>query len=297
MDLPLPSGDAPAKPAWKPLNAVDRRVLGTLIEKQKTTPDAYPMTINGLRAGCNQKSNRDPLMDLSNEDLEESLDRLRNFGVAEEIQGGGRVAKFRSRAYQWLGVDKVEMAVMAELLLRGAQTEGELRGRASRMEPINDLTALRTLLQSLKSKGLVIPLTPEGRGHMVTHALYSPNELERVKAQARALAPPADDPAPAPAPMAPSGPVNLPPLASTTTPAAAALTKALPGQAVVPREPQSGAISSIPPALQQELDSLRKNLAESRDQIAELRSQIQDLSTQQQQTASELQSLKQALGV
>src|SRR6185295_3657374 len=140
----------------------------------KTTPDQYPMTINGLITGSNQKSNRDPQMTLDEGDVTDALDRLKGVGVVVEIQGSGRVNKFRHLLYEWLGVDKVESAVMAELLLRGAQTEGELRGRAARMEAIADLNALRPVLQSLRAKGLVISLSPEGRGHIVSHALYEP---------------------------------------------------------------------------------------------------------------------------
>ncbi len=116
-------------PAWHPLQALDRRVLGVLVEKAKTTPEAYPLSLNALRTGCNQKSNRYPLMEVEPEDVEESLERLRGLGAVAEVQGGGRVARFRHCLYDWLGVDKAELAVMAELLLRGAQTDGELRGR------------------------------------------------------------------------------------------------------------------------------------------------------------------------
>src|SRR5947207_2047034 len=110
------------KPRWRALNRIDRRVAGVLVEKAKTTPDQYPMTINGLLNGANQKSNRDPQMQLEESDVLESLDRLKAVGAVVEIQGGGRVPKFRHLMYEWLGVDKVELAVMAELLLRGAQT-------------------------------------------------------------------------------------------------------------------------------------------------------------------------------
>jgi len=110
-----------------------------------------------------------------------------------EVQGGGRVPKFRHLMYEWLGVDKVELAVMAELLLRGAQTEGELRGRAARMEPIADLAALRTVLDSLRSKRLVIDITPPGRGQIISHALYEPEELERLRSRHHGTAEPADE--------------------------------------------------------------------------------------------------------
>ncbi len=168
-------------PRWRALNRIDRRVAGVLVEKAKTTPDQYPMTLNGLVNGCNQKSNRDPQMQLEEDAVMESLDRLKSVGAASEVQGSGRVPKFRHLLYEWLGVDKVELAVMAELLLRGAQTEGELRGRASRMEPIADLNAMRTIFNALKAKNLVIELTPPGRGQIISHNLYEPDELERLK--------------------------------------------------------------------------------------------------------------------
>ena len=138
-------------PRWRPLSAIDRRVVGVLVEKAKTTPDGYPMSTSALRAGANQKNNRYPIMELEIEDIDESLSRLRSLGAVAEVQAGGRVSKFRHYMYEWLGVDKVELAVITELLLRGSQTEGELRGRAARMEPIADLAALRPVLASLKA--------------------------------------------------------------------------------------------------------------------------------------------------
>jgi uncharacterized protein YceH (UPF0502 family) len=176
-----PAEQQAAQPRWRPLEKIDRRVAGVLVEKAKTTPEQYPLTLNGLINGCNQKNNRDPQMQLKEADVTESLDRLKQVGAVVEVQGSGRVPKFRHLLYDWLGVDKVELAVMAELLLRGAQTEGELRGRAARMEPIADLTVLRSILQSLHSKGLVLELTPAGRGQIISHTLYEPEELERLK--------------------------------------------------------------------------------------------------------------------
>jgi hypothetical protein len=162
----LSSPEQPPAPRWQPLPAVDRRVAGVLAEKAKTTPDAYPMSLNAICTACNQKSNRSPMMNLQPEDVEESLSRLRHLGAAGLVEGYGRVSKYRHYLYDWLGVDKVELAVMAELLLRGTQTEGELRGRAARMEPIRDLAELRPVLASLKSKGLVnpCPLPAQGIG-------------------------------------------------------------------------------------------------------------------------------------
>jgi uncharacterized protein YceH (UPF0502 family) len=197
----------PVAPRWRPISAIDRRVLGVLVEKAKTTADAYPMSVNAITSAANQKNNRFPVMTLETDDVQESLDRLRQLGAVGEVQGGGRVPRFRHYLYDWLGVEKVELAVMAELLLRGQQTEGELRGRAARMEPIADLGALRPILASLKAKRLVIALTPEGRGHVVTHALYEPRELERLRAEQGAL----DNAAAAPSALG-VGPVALPPV-------------------------------------------------------------------------------------
>jgi len=98
--------------------------------------------------------------------------------------------------YEWLGVEKAELAVMGELLLRGEQTVGELRAHASRMEPIPGLPELKPILQSLTAKNLVLSLTPEGRGQMVTHNVYKDRELEELKAQMATYTPlpvPADD--------------------------------------------------------------------------------------------------------
>ncbi len=183
MDESSVSVDAPAERTWRPLSAVQRRVFGVLVEKAKTTPDAYPMTLNALTSGCNQKSNRSPQMDLSPEKVEQALEELRQMQAAAEVQSAGRVPKYRHYMYEWLGVDKVESAVMTELLLRGEQTVGELRGRAARMEPIADVAALKPILKSLIDKGLVVSLTPEGRGQIVSHALYTEREMNELKAR------------------------------------------------------------------------------------------------------------------
>lgn len=171
-----------------PLNSRQRRIFGALIEKARTTPDAYPLSLNALVNACNQKSNRSPLMNLTPEQVEDELIAMREQGVVAEIHGGGRVAKYRHYAHDYLGIKGVEVGVLTELLLRGEQTAGDLRTRASRFEPIPDLGALQTILQSLIARNLVIALTPPGRGQLFTHNLYPPEELERVKANAPALA-------------------------------------------------------------------------------------------------------------
>lgn len=172
-----------AGPRWRPLDRTERRVLGVLVEKAKTTPDNYPLSLNSLTNGCNQKSNRFPQMQLEESDVDDAIDRLRKMGAAAVIQGDGRVDKYRHLAYDWLGVDKKELAVMAELLLRGAQSIGELRARAARMEPIPGISELRPLVESLRKKKLILLLTSPGRGCILTHALYQDQELAKVRAE------------------------------------------------------------------------------------------------------------------
>lgn len=168
---------------WKPLDPEQRRVLGVLIEKAKTTPAGYPMTVNAIVTGCNQKNNRDPLTTYTDFDVEKTLTELQELGVVKEIDWLGRVPKYKHQAYEWLGVRPVELAVLGELLLRGPQALGELRARASRMEAIEDLGALKPIVDGLIERRLMIALTPSGRGQMVSHNLYPPGELDALRAQ------------------------------------------------------------------------------------------------------------------
>lgn len=181
--MTTPSSDPTGTPRWRPLDAAQRRVLGVLIEKAKTTPGSYPMTVNAVVLGSNQKNNRDPLTAYDDFDVEKALSELQELGVVKEIDWMGRVPKYKHLAYEWLGVKPVEVAVLAELLLRGAQALGELRARAARMEPIEDLAALKPIVDDLVARTLMIELTPPGRGQIVSHNLYPPDELAALKAQ------------------------------------------------------------------------------------------------------------------
>ena len=178
-----------------PLSARARRVLGVLVEKAKTTPDNYPLTASALINGCNQKSNRSPQMNLDEDDVLLALDELRQVGAAREIQGSGRVTKYRHAAYEWLNLDNPQAAVMTELLLRGPQTIGELRTRASRMYNLADLETAKNVLDTLIEKDLVEALSPPGRGQTFAHKLYPPEERQyleaRVEKQASAKSAPA----------------------------------------------------------------------------------------------------------
>lgn len=247
---------------WCALSAIDRRVFGVLIEKGKTTPDQYPMSLNAVTSGCNQKSNRYPQMEIEQEDVLRALDRLRALAAVAEVQGGGRVPRYRHFAYEWLGVNKVELAVMAELLLRGSQTEGELRGRAARMEPIADVAALRPVLDSLTAKRLVVSLTPQGRGHVVTHNLYEPQEMEKQRT------------------LHQNGGGNEGAQDSEST---VASYRARPTETYVPTA------SPDARSLQQELDTLR-------NEIAQLKTDLAELNAAHQRTTDELSSIRADLG-
>ena len=204
--------DTPWTPSWKPLSPEQRRVLGVLIEKAKTTPATYPMTINAIVLGCNQKNNREPLMTVGSGDVERILEELRALGAVTEVHESTRAAKFRHRGYEWLGVERAELAVMTELLLRGAQTLGELRTRAARMEPIPDLPALKPIVDALVKRGLMIELTAPGRGQIVSHNLHGEGELADLRARFAGHHPSAasfKDDAPTPAAAAPGGTADM----------------------------------------------------------------------------------------
>ena len=178
-----PEAEPAATRSWVPLTSRERRVLGVLVEKAKTTPEYYPLTVAAIVSGSNQKSNRDPVTNYDADDVEDTLHSLRKKGAAILVEAGGRVPRWKHTLYDWLKVNKVELAVIGELLLRGPQTEGDLRARASRMEPIDDLPALQGMLESLVTRGLVTYLTPQGqkRGAIVTHSLYTGDDLEKVR--------------------------------------------------------------------------------------------------------------------
>ncbi|HEY1786101.1 MAG TPA: DUF480 domain-containing protein [Pirellulales bacterium] len=273
---------APRAPApWKPLGARERRILGVLVEKAKTTPDVYPMSLNALRSGANQKNNRYPLMELDNDDIEQSLERLRELGAVSEVQGDSRVLRYRHLLYDWLGVDKIELAVMAELLLRGAQTEGDLRARAARMDPIPDLSTLRNVVAALKGRGLVVGLTPDGRGHVVTHALYGPAEMEKLRAEFRGQS---SGERPSSEPDAASKSVASP-AASHAAASAATGSVAVPRSFTpAPSPPASPGLSAVDRAAASELAGtvamLRSEVDELRGELDRLRREMDDLLAQ-----------------
>jgi uncharacterized protein len=186
------------------------------------------------------------------------------------VQSSSRVARYRHQLYEWLGVDKVELSVMAELLLRGAQTEGELRGRVSRMDNIPDLGQLRAMLDALKSRGLVVSLTAEGRGHVVTHALYEPRELEKLRAEHGAAVSTQSSERLAAQPPA-SRPVAEPMVNRPAVPAPSGVSgiTASPASAAAARQTDDLGAAAI--------QSLRSEVAELRSQLEQVRRDLDDL--------------------
>jgi len=145
------------------LTADEARVIGVLIEKAQTTPDQYPLTINAVVNGANQKNNRDPVTSIDDGEALSALIGLRNKGlVVQQDAPGQRAPRFRHQFKEGLGVNTPEMVVLAELLLRGPQTLGELRGRASRMHPIESLDMMKNIVQQLigKPEPLVKQIAP-----------------------------------------------------------------------------------------------------------------------------------------
>ncbi|MCI0651972.1 MAG: YceH family protein [Planctomycetes bacterium] len=166
------------------LDAGERRVLGVLIEKGLTTPQYYPMTVNAIVAAANQKNNRDPIVEMVEDDVRDILERLKARGLVTEVfPAGSRSEKWRQELSARLALDGEEMAVVGELLLRGAQTLGELRARASRMKPLETQEALQAVFDRLLARDppLVLRLSEEGvrRGIRVTHGLSSEAEAAR----------------------------------------------------------------------------------------------------------------------
>jgi uncharacterized protein YceH (UPF0502 family) len=137
-------------------DAVEIRVLGCLIEKQRTTPDTYPLSLNSLRLACNQSTNRDPVVDYDEQAVVEALRRLALRGWTRLASGAGsRARKYRHLLDQAFGLDDAEVALLAVLMLRGPQTPGELKQRGQRLHDFADLGAVQEALERLVERGQV----------------------------------------------------------------------------------------------------------------------------------------------
>lgn len=132
------------------LDAIEQRVLGVLIEKEKTTPENYPLTINSLRLGCNQKTSRNPVVEYDEETVKLGLNSLRNKGLANTVQGGGaKTLKFKHNAYNHFELEEDAVAVICLLLLRGPLTLGEIRSMSGRMYAFESIDAVQGVINEL----------------------------------------------------------------------------------------------------------------------------------------------------
>ena len=156
---------------WQ-LDAAEVRVLGALIEKEITTPDAYPLSLNGLVNACNQKSNREPVVAYDEGVVEAALASLRAKGLATRITGADlRVPKNTERLIEKLNLGRREVALVCVLMLRGPQTPGELRGRSERLHAFEDLESVEHTLERMAEAGLVkkLPRQPGSRESRYAH--------------------------------------------------------------------------------------------------------------------------------
>ena len=212
----------------EPLSPDECRVLGVLIEKQMTTPDQYPLTLNAIVSGSNQKNNRSPVLEFSDDQAYAAAERLREKGLAVRVeQSGARVSKYRHAAAEKLDCRPAELALLAELLLRGPQTVGELRGRASRMQAFESLADAEGFLRSLMERP--VPLVRR----------LPPLPGSRAERYAQLLAPDAHPPDPATA------------TTTTTTTSSPSVTTAVPAE---------DGLADRVAALEQEVATLREAL-------------------------------------
>ncbi len=179
------------------LDRTEQRIVGVLIEKQLALPDSYPMTENALVDGCNQKSNREPVMELATFQVAGAVMALQEKGWVARVEGGGRAAKFKHRTVDQVPVDSKELALFAELLLRGPQAPGALKPRVARMGFHTTPDEIEAMLRRLAERRLVeqMVLAPRERDRRWRHLLGDGSELQNALSAEPALA--------APSPVAP----------------------------------------------------------------------------------------------
>jgi uncharacterized protein YceH (UPF0502 family) len=173
-------------------DAVEIRVLGCLIEKQRTTPDVYPLSLNALRLACNQATNRDPVVDFDEPAIRAALDRLSRKGWTRLASGpGSRVAKYRHLLDEALDLVPSQSAVLAVLMLRGAQTPGELKGRTERLYPFGSLDDVQRTLDGLIERELAarLPRRPGQKEERFVQLLGGEPQSAEAPAAAQAFSP------------------------------------------------------------------------------------------------------------
>ncbi|GAB5440595.1 MAG: YceH family protein [Fuerstiella sp.] len=236
------------------LSKIQRRVIGALMEKAFTTPDQYPLTLKATTTACNQKSNRDPVVSYTEDQVQDTLDSLReDLLVAEVFTDGGRAPRYRHYMRHKFDFSEAQFAIIAELLLRGRQQPGELRTRASRMVKIDSQQQLRDELTSLQEKGYLQANGPlDRRGVEVDHTFYLPKEGMDIGT------------------------------------AAASAPQSGVGSSAAPPAGQSVSESSAAPAAVEQLENLQSTIADQAETIRNLQSLINDLEDRLQRLERDL---------
>ncbi|MFA5682689.1 MAG: YceH family protein [Hydrogenophaga sp.] len=168
----------------RPLTHAEARVLATLMEKARTVPDSYPLTLNSLQTGCNQKSSRDPVMNLSEAEIADALDSLREYSMVIE-SSGSRVTRYEHNFQRAAGVPEQSAALLGLLMLRGPQTAGELRINADRWYKFLDIGSVEAFLDELQARGedkggplvVKLPRAPGAREARWAHRLCGPVDV------------------------------------------------------------------------------------------------------------------------
>jgi len=177
------------------LSLLETRVLGVLVEKQHTVPDTYPLTLNALTAGCNQKTSRDPVLSASDGDVQATVDRLKSYSLVVETSGG-RVMRYAHNIEKALALPSQAVAVLATLWLRGPQTAGELRMNTERLHRFADISAVEAFLEELAARQagaltLELPRVAGAREQRWMHLMSGPPPADAV-ARAASAAPSGD---------------------------------------------------------------------------------------------------------
>jgi uncharacterized protein YceH (UPF0502 family) len=245
------------------LSAPEIRVLGCLLEKQRTTPDAYPLSLNALRLACNQATNRDPVTEYDEAVIRDALHRLSRRRWARLASGAGsRAPKYRHLLDEALGLPEDELAVLCVLMLRGPQTPGELKQRTERLHPLADLSAVLDALERLIGRDLAerLPRRPGQKEERYTHLLGDDEAQATGPAAPGAPAPADGDSDDAPAPAAPSAAASVPAAPSVASPVTAPAAGPPPDPRVARLEDEVAALRADLAALRTSLDALRADL-------------------------------------
>lgn len=166
------------------LSLLETRILGTLIEKQRTVPDTYPLSVNALQSGCNQKTSRNPVIEASEDEIVVALDALKEHGLIREVSGS-RVSRFEHLVEKGLGIPTQASALLAVMMLRGPQTAGELRLNCERLHRFADISSVEAFLDELSSRAdhplvVLLPRLPGARESRWMHLLSGQPEVDVV---------------------------------------------------------------------------------------------------------------------